>query len=161
MIDSDKNSPTFNSYASVEDIKRYARERGIDIPTDGSHIESMLVSAMDYLTSQPWLGKRTHLTQPLSFPRTGLFYDGVPIENDAIPKQLIMAQCRLAIESENEDLHPTLGGEVTTERIEGAITVQYASGTNSGLPKFAWLNGLLNGLLDIRSGFAINTFSVR
>ncbi|UBX30805.1 DnaT-like ssDNA-binding protein [Arsenophonus apicola] len=111
MIDSDKNSPTFNSYASVEDLKRYARERGIDIPTDGSHIESMLVSAMDYLTSQPWLGKRTHLTQPLSFPRTGLFYDGVPIENDAIPKQLIMAQCRLAIESENEDLQPTLGAK--------------------------------------------------
>ncbi|UBX27916.1 DnaT-like ssDNA-binding protein [Arsenophonus apicola] len=68
-------------------------------------------SAMDYLTSQPWLGKRTHLTQPLSFPRTGLFYDGVPIENDAIPKQLIMAQCRLAIESENEDLQPTLGAK--------------------------------------------------
>ncbi|PAV02429.1 hypothetical protein CBG25_10935 [Arsenophonus sp. ENCA] len=161
MINTDKDSPTFNSYAGAEDLKRYARERGVDIPTDDLHIESMLVNAMDYLASQPWLGKRTRLTQLLSFPRTGLFYDGVPVANDVIPKQLVMAQCRLAIESENEDLQPTLGGEVTTERIEGAITVQYASGTNSGLPKFPWLNGLLNGLLDIRSGFAINTFSMR
>ncbi|MFS1539239.1 MAG: DnaT-like ssDNA-binding protein [Candidatus Phlomobacter fragariae] len=161
MVDSNITSPAFNSYASVEDLKRYARERGIDIPVDDLRIESMLINAMDYLASQRWLGKRTRLTQPLSFPRNGLFYDGVPVANDVIPGQLIMAQCRLAIESESEDLQPTVGGEVTSERIEGAITVQYAPGTNAGSPKFTWLNSLLNGLLDTYTGFAINAFSMR
>lgn len=62
MINVDKNSPAFTSYASVEDLKYYARERGIDIPVDDLRIESMPINAMDYLESQKWLGKRTRLT---------------------------------------------------------------------------------------------------
>lgn len=159
MIDPDKNSPTFNSYASVNDLKKYAEDRNITLADSG--LEPLLITAMDYLESQIWQGMRTDNEQPLSFPRIGLSRDGVAIPNDEIPKQLIQAQCRLAIESVENDLQPTLGAEVLSERIEGALTVQYAEGTNTGAPNFPWLKGLLSGLIDVSSGFAINTFAMR
>ena len=75
MIDPDKNSPIFNSYASVDDLKKYAEDRNITLADSG--LEALLITAMDYLESQKWLGKRTNLNQPLSFPRSGLSRDGV------------------------------------------------------------------------------------
>lgn len=159
MIDPDKDSPTFNSYASVGDLKKYAEDRNITLADGG--LESLLITAMDYLESRKWQGKRTNSEQLLSFPRFGLSRDGVVIPSNEIPKQLIIAQCRLAVESQNSELQPTLGAEVISERIEGAITVQYAEGTNTGAPSFPWLNGLLSGLIDISDGFAINTFAMR
>ncbi len=78
-----------------------------------------------------------------------------------LTKGLRKAQCRLAIESQENDLQPTLGGEIIAERIEGAIDLKYAEGTNTGAPNFAWLKGLLSGLIDISEGFAINTFAMR
>lgn len=160
MIDSDKTSPTFNSYASVADLKAYASARQLTLPDD-EKLAPLLIVAMDYLESQKWLGKRADNEQPLSFPRIGLSRDGVAIPDDEIPKQLIQAQCRLAMESQDNDLQPTLGAEVLSERIEGALTVQYAEGTNTGAPNFPWLKGLLSGLIDVSDGFAINTFAMR
>lgn len=159
MIDSDKTSTNFNSYASVADLKAYASARQLTLPNEG--LEVLLTVAMDYLESQKWLGKRSNSTQLLSFPRTGLLHDGVAIASDIIPSQLIQAQCRLAIESQESELQPTLGAEVIAERIEGAIDLKYAEGTNTGAPNFAWLKGLLSGLIDISDGFAINTFAMR
>lgn len=159
MIDPDKNSPAFNSYASVDDLKKYAEDRNITLADSG--LEPLLITAMDYLESQRWLGKRADNEQPLSFPRIGLSRDGVAIPDGEIPKQLIQAQCRLAIESRENDLQPTLGAEILSERIEGALTVQYAEGTNTGAPNFPWLKGLLSGLIDVSDGFAINTFAMR
>lgn len=160
MIDSDKMSPTFNSYASVADLKNYASARLLTLPDD-AELPSLLIVAMDYLESQKWQGKRTDVHQPLSFPREGLIRDGIVISSEIIPQQVIQAQCRLAVESQENDLQPTLGAEVISERIEGAITVQYAEGTNTGAPNFPWLKGLLLGLIDISDGFAINTFAMR
>jgi len=161
MINSDKDSPDFNSYACVSDLKNYAESRYIDITDDNALLESMLLKGMDYLETRRWLGKRSDSKQLLSFPRLGLEQDGIPVPCGVIPNQLIIAQCRLAIESKESDLQPTLGGEVISERVDGAVTVQYAQGTNTGAPNFVWLKPLLYGLMDISDDFAINTFSRR
>ncbi|EJD6087690.1 hypothetical protein M0K20_RS18305, partial [Proteus mirabilis] len=50
MIDPDKNSPIFNSYASVDDLKKYAEDRNITLADSG--LEALLITAMDYLESQ-------------------------------------------------------------------------------------------------------------
>ncbi|SUC36202.1 Uncharacterised protein [Providencia rustigianii] len=160
MIDTDKNSPTFNSYAGINDLKNYASARHFILPDDNG-LEALLIVSMDFLESQKWLGKRADNNQQLSFPRSGLLYDGVPIPRDEIPKQLIQAQCRLAIESMDHELQPTIGAEIISERIEGVIDVKYAQGTNNGMKRFPWLNDLLAGLLDVSDGFAINTFAMR
>jgi hypothetical protein len=79
-----------------------------------------------------------HTSQPLSWPRSGVRFDGVDLPDDAIPQRLVDAQCRLAIESQEIDLTPSVagGGAVTMERVEGAVTVQYEPGTNKAAPSF-------------------------
>jgi hypothetical protein len=53
-------------------------------------------------------------------------FDGVDLPNDAIPQRLIDAQCRLAIESQEIDLTPSVagGGAVTMERVGGNSPVR-------------------------------------
>ncbi|MDX7992885.1 DnaT-like ssDNA-binding protein [Xenorhabdus littoralis] len=147
MIDADKNSPTFNSYASVGDLKQFAAQRGYSL-SDSNVLPSLLFQAMDYLSTKQWKGSKTNKNQPLAFPRKGIYVDGELVPDDVIPMPLINAQCRLAVDSLEYDLTPTVGGEVLSEAVSGAVSVTYSEGTNSGKPYFSWLSGVLNGLLD-------------
>lgn len=156
MIISDPNSPEFNSYASFEDLRAFAKLRLYELPDDEKEQSALLIQAMDYLESMKWKGKRKDVNQPLAWPRVYVVVDGVPIDPSSIPKKLIAAQCRLAIEAQEVDLTPTLGGEVISERVEGAVSVTYAEGTNSGAPEFSWLSGLLDGLIATGSGGIVN-----
>ncbi|MCW7764307.1 DnaT-like ssDNA-binding protein [Photorhabdus luminescens] len=158
MIDSSLSSPGFNSYAGIGDLRNYADSRGIEIPDDDKSLEQMLTSAMDYLNNQKWKGQRTKIEQQLPFPRKGLIVDGDEISSDEIPKQLIQAQCRLAIETLDNELSPTIGGEVLSESVSGVVSITYASGTNSGSPKFPWIKGLLSGLLSASCGAQFDVY---
>ncbi|PHM22231.1 DnaT-like ssDNA-binding protein [Xenorhabdus ehlersii] len=146
MIDSDKNSPTFNSYASVEDLRRFATQRGYSLP-DGD-LSSLLFQAMDYLSTKQWKGRRANADQPLAFPRKGIYIDGESVSDDVIPKPIIQVQCRLAIDSLEYDLTPTVGGEVLSEAVSGAVAVTYTEGTNSGKPNISWFNSMLHDFLS-------------
>ncbi|MBD2799499.1 DnaT-like ssDNA-binding protein [Xenorhabdus szentirmaii] len=147
MIDADKHSPTFNSYASVEDLKQFAVQRGYTLPDD-SVLPSLLFQAMDYLATKRWKGNRTNKNQSLAFPRKGIYVDGELVPDDAIPLPLTHAQCRLAIDSLEHDLTPTVGGEVLSESVSGAVSVTYAEGTNSGSPNITWFNSMLRDFLS-------------
>ncbi len=149
MLVADPNSPGFNSYASVSDLRAFAAGRGYSIPADDGECGQMLMQAMDFLEGKAWRGQRSSASQPLSWPRSGVRFDGVDLSNDAIPQRLIDAQCRLAIESQEIDLTPSVagGGAVTMERVEGAVTVQYEPGTNKASPSFPWFYSALRGLV--------------
>lgn len=149
MLNADPYSPDFNSYASVTDLRAFAVGRGYTVPADDGKCGQMLMQAMDYLEGQQWRGQRSSATQPLSWPRSGVRFDGVDLPDDAIPQRLVDAQCRLAIESQEIDLTPSVagGGAVTMERVEGAVTVQYEPGTNKAAPSFPWLYSSLRGLV--------------
>ncbi|MEQ1976644.1 DnaT-like ssDNA-binding protein [Xenorhabdus sp. SGI240] len=155
MIDADKNSPMFNSYASIEDVKQFATQRGYSLPDD-SVLPSLLFQAMDYLDTKQWKGSKANKNQPLAFPRKGIYVDGEPVPDDVIPTPLINVQCRLAVDSLEYDLTPTVGGEVLSEAVSGAVSVSYAEGTNSGRPNMSWLNSMLR---DFLSGSGV-TFKV-
>ncbi|VTP67867.1 Uncharacterised protein [Leclercia adecarboxylata] len=107
------------------------------------------MQAMDYLEGKTWRGERSSASQPLSWPRAGVRFDGVDLPDDTIPQRLVDAQCRLALESQEIDLTPSVagGGAVTMERVEGAVTVQYEPGTNKAAPSFPWLYSSLRGLV--------------
>jgi len=159
MINTDPTSPDFNSYASVSDLTEFATARGYEIPSDESTCEQLLIQAMDYLDSINWKGVRTSPDQPLSWPRTGVFIDGVQIDKTSIPTRVKQTQCRLAVEAQETDLNPTQsGGSVTLERIEGAVTVQYDGSTNDGTVSFPWLYTMLRGMTKSASVF---NFDVR
>lgn len=147
MINSDKNSPEFNSYASVDDLAQFAAQRGYSLPEESALIP-LLFQAMDYLATKQWKGSRTCNTQPLAFPRAGVYVDGELLPDDVIPKLVIQAQCRLAIDSLEYDLTPTSGGEVLSESVSGAVSVTYAEGTNSGSPNMAWFTAMLRDFLS-------------
>lgn len=149
MLVADPHSPDFNSYASVIDLRTFAAGRGYAVPADDDECSQMLMQAMDYLEGKTWRGQRSSASQPLSWPRSGLRFDGVDLPDDAIPQRVVDAQCRLAIESQEIDLTPSVagGGAVTMERVEGAVTVQYEPGTNKAAPSFPWLYLSLRGLV--------------
>ncbi|HGH8123881.1 TPA: DnaT-like ssDNA-binding protein [Enterobacter kobei] len=149
MINDDPHSPDFNSYASVSDLRAFAAGRGYSIPADDGECGQVLMQAMDFLEGKAWRGQRSSASQPLSWPRSGVRFDGVDLPNDVIPQRLIDAQCRLAIESQEIDLTPSVsgGGAVIAESVQGAVSVQYEPGTNKATPSFPWFYSSLRGLV--------------
>lgn len=148
MLNSNPDSPDFESYASVGDMRELAERRGFLIPNKDSECEQLLLQAMDYLGGLKWKGTRTNPNQPLAWPRTCVVVDGATLPGGMIPKQLIQAQCRLAIEAQEVDLQPSFSGgsEVLQEAVSGAVSVTYAEGSRAEAPTFTWLNGLLRGM---------------
>lgn len=148
MLNTDINSVEFNSYASVNDCRNFAINRGLSLPNEDEKIVILLNKAMDYLETINWKGQPTNESQPLSWPRKDIVKDSRKIPSDLIPQQIIDAQCYLAIHSNDIDLLPVVngGGEVLSESIAGALSVTYASGSKDDLPKIPFINRLLNGL---------------
>lgn len=155
-INTDPESPDFNSYASQDDFNDFALSRGYDIPDDTGERAQLLFQAMDYLNGLSWRGWKSERGQSLPWPRVGIMIDGDVLDDKTIPLQLIQAQCRLAVEAGGGVLDATITRGIT-EETAGKVTVQYSGGSDSGTVYFPWLSGLLRGLLS----FAVNTFAVR
>lgn len=153
-INTDPASPDFNSYASVEDLTQFAASRGYDVPDEEECIP-LLYQALDYLNGLNWLGAKTMPEQPLPWPRRGMFFDGEVLNPETIPRQLIQAQCRLALEAQYGALDACFTKGMTTETA-GKVSVQFADNA-SGELYFPWLSGLLRGLLSV----VINTVAIR
>ena len=129
-----------NSYIDVAAFKAYHAERGNDVTAiEGSTaIQRLLVKATDYIEQQfglRFMGSREFSTQPLSFPRVGLYSrDGVLITG--IPDRLKWAQAEYALQANSRELFltppaTTTGGQVLRLReVIGPIEteVEYAAG---------------------------------
>lgn len=149
MLVADPHSPGFNTYASVADLRAFAAGRGYTVPADDDECGMLLMQAMDFLEGKAWCGQRFSTSQPLSWPRSGMRFDGIDLPDDTIPQRLVDAQCRLAIESQEIDLTPSVsgGGAVIAESVQGAVSVQYEPGTNKATPSFPWFYSSLRGLV--------------
>ena len=150
-----------NTYSTATELAAYATARGIEIAGDS---DVLLVGAMDYLATleDRWQCERTSPTQPLAWPRTGVYVYGTALAEDAIPQSLKDAQMRLALEADaGVALLPTVSagskGSVIEETVD-VVTVKYAEGANNTQPVFTAAMGLLKPLM--KSGGGIN-FEVR
>ena len=150
-----------NTYASEAELSAYAAAREIDIAGTPS---TLLTKAMDYLATleDRWQGERTSASQPLAWPRTGVYVYGTALADDAIPQSLKDAQCRLALDVDaGVALLPTVSagskGSVIEETVD-VVTVKYAEGANNTQPVFTAAMGLLKPLM--KAGGGIN-FEVR
>lgn len=154
MLITDLSSADVNSYAGVDDLRHYAGLRGCSLPDDDEACEQLLIKAMDYLAGMFWCGERSERGQPLDWPRHGVCVDGVILQNGLLPKRVVDAQCRLAVEAQTVDLQPTLNGEadILSESIAGAVTVTYDPDSTGEPPSFLWLDTLLRGLVQTTSG---------
>lgn len=150
-----------DTYASEAELASYASARGITVTGTPS---VLLLLAMDYLATleDRWQGERTSPTQPLAWPRTGVYVYGTALADDAIPQSLKDAQCRLALDVDSGTaLLPTVSagskGSVIEETVD-VVTVKYAEGANNTQPVFTAAMGLLKPLM--KAGGGIN-FEVR
>lgn len=154
-------TPGTDTYATEAELAAYASARGITVTGTQS---VLLLLAMDYLATleDRWQGERTSASQPLAWPRTGVYVYGTALADDAIPQSLKDAQCRLALDVDaGTALLPTVSagskGSVIEETVD-VVTVKYAEGANNTQPVFTAAMGLLKPLM--KSGGGIN-FEVR
>lgn len=119
-----------NSYVTEAELTSYSSLRGITIPDEDR--EMHLILAMDYFESLDFKGEKTNETQPLQFPRTDLFIDGVEIGDDVIHKLVKDSQLEAAIASfQGNSLTSVKERAVKRERINGAVEVEYMDGAAS------------------------------
>lgn len=154
-------TPGTDTYATDAELAAYATARGITITGTP---DVLLIQAMDYLATleDRWQGSRTSSTQPLAWPRTGVYVYGTALADDAIPQSLKDAQCRLALDADaGTVLMPNVEvggkGSVIEEAVD-VVRVKYAEGYNNSQPIFIAVNGLLKPLMN--SGGGVN-FAVR
>ena len=154
-------TPSVDTYATEAELAAYAAARGITVTGSQSVILTM---SMDYLATleDQWQGVRTSPTQPLAWPRAGVYVYGTALADDAIPQSLKDAQIRLALEADSGvALLPTVGvgstGSVIEETVD-VVTVKYAEGYSNTQPIFTAVTGLLKTLF--RTGAGGSNFAV-
>lgn len=154
-------TPGTDTYASEAELASYASARGITVTGTPS---VLLLLAIDYLATleDRWQGERTSPTQPLAWPRTGVYVYGTALADDAIPQSLKDAQIRLALEADSGvALMPTVPvggrGSVIKEKVD-VVEVSYDSGYNNTQPIFTAVTGLLKPLF--RTGAGGSNFAV-
>ena len=119
-----------NSLATDDEFKAWASIRNKTVPSTQPERESLLILAMDYITSKESTlkGGRVSELQTLPFPRVGLCTNGFTIASNVIPVNAKQAQLELAILAGGSDLF--INGQsknVQREKVD-VLEVQYFSG---------------------------------
>lgn len=153
-INTTPGDPNAVSYATLAQANAYFLERGIAAwaaLADGAK-ESALVRGCDYLTQTyhgRWAGNRTSITQGLDWPRSL-----VPISDfgalayypqEAIPVELVRANCEAAIRASTGELIEDLDAQVASEKV-GPIETSYFQG-GSRSKKYPVIEKMLAPLL--------------
>lgn len=153
-----------DSYLSLADARTMAAKYGYVLPEGDAEAEAALRNGAIYVGLQePALcGKRVSAAQSLSFPRTGISLYGFPVANNVIPDQVKLAQLIAGAEyGSGAAVRASSDGRVTTmERVEGAVTVQYANNGNTGatINITAAMDALRPLLCGDTSGFSFNVY---
>lgn len=156
--------PGADSYLSLSDARAMAAKYGYALPADDTEAEAALRKGAMYigLFESAMCGRRVSAAQPLSFPRTGISLYGFPVANNVIPDQVKLAQVIAGVEYGNgADVRASSDGRVTTmERVEGAVTVQYANNGNTGatISITAADDALRPLLCGSNNGFSFNVY---
>ena len=136
IVEDGTGKPDADSYVSLSDAKTLAAKYGWVLPEDDGEAEAALRNGAMYIDLQEpnMCGTRVSAQQSLAYPRTGTSIHGFPVANNVIPSQVIQAQVAAAVEyGKGSDVRASTDGRITTmERVEGAVTVQYANNGNTG-----------------------------
>lgn len=114
-------------YVEDADFTAWAAARGITLTGTAS---MLLTRALDYVELQKYKGYRTDTAQPLSWPRTGVYIDGVALAGDTVPALVKELQMRVSADMDaGTDPLAIQAQQVKAERVEGAVSVEYMDGS--------------------------------
>ncbi|MBV7523448.1 hypothetical protein KW834_03380 [Pseudomonas sp. PDM29] len=133
IIEDGTGKPDAESYASAEDLVMYSGKFGVTIPADISAQEALLRRAALAMDGMTWKGRKTNSEQALSWPRRGVELDQQIKPDNYLPARIQYGQMALAAEIHQDDIDPIekRKGAVTLERVEGAVTREYATIQNT------------------------------
>ncbi|NWC48715.1 hypothetical protein HX788_08785 [Pseudomonas edaphica] len=133
IIEDGTGKPDAESYASAEDLAMYAVKFGTVIPVGVLEQEALLRRAALAMDGMVWKGRKTNSEQALSWPRREVLLDHEIKPNNYLPARIQYGQMALAAEIHQDDIDPVekRKGAVTLERVEGAVTREYATISNT------------------------------
>lgn len=135
IIEDGSNVPNANSYIDVDFARSFAIGYGLDLPADDSAVEILIRKAMNKVESywNDFQGERTYSDQSLSWPRQNVWLYGSSFPSDAIPETLKNAVAQFTYDATTNDLMANRLSSTATieERVEGAVTVKYATPNTS------------------------------
>lgn len=133
IIEDGTGKPDAESYASAEDLAMYAVKFGVTIPAELPAQEALLRRAALAMDGMTWKGRKTNSEQALCWPRRGVELDHQIKPDNYLPGRIQYGQMALAAEIHTDDVDPIekRKGAVTLERVEGAVTREYATIPNT------------------------------
>ena len=133
IVEDGTGKPDADSYSTAAELVSYAERYGVSIPADEPAQEALLRRAALAMDGMKWKGCRANGDQALAWPRRGVNIDGENKPSDYIPARIQYGQMALAGEIHIDDIDPIdkRKGAVTLERVEGAVTREYASISNT------------------------------
>lgn len=146
-----------DSYISLADARAILTPLGQDLNVDDTTAEQQLRNAVYYLEAyrKQFKGLKNAQSNPLQWPRSGVWIDGYSITNTTIPDDLKRAQVYAAYEIEaGGSLQANSTGEnVKMKEVGGAIKVEFFnSGAGAALKRFTRVDDQLAPLLN-NSGY--------
>ena len=132
IIEDGTGKPDAESYASAEDLALYAVKFGTVIPAGVPEQEALLRRAALAMDGKTWKGRKMSSEQALAWPRRGVELDCQIKPDNYLPARIQYGQMALAAEIHQDDIDPIdkRKGSVTLERVEGAVTREYATISN-------------------------------
>ena len=129
IIEDGTSKPDAESYASAEDLALYAVKFGAVIPAGAPAQEALLRRAALVMDGMTWKGRKMSSEQALSWPRREVLLDHEIKPNNYLPARIQYGQMALAAEIHQDDIDPVekRKGAVLLDRVEGAVTRQYAA----------------------------------
>jgi len=125
------------SYATAEELARYAVKFGATIPAEQVAQEALLRRAALAMDGMTWKGRKSSSEQALAWPRREIRLDGENKPERYLPARIQYGQMALAAEIHADDIDPIdkRKGAVTKEKVDGAVEREYAiiSNTSSRL----------------------------
>lgn len=133
IIEDGTSKPDAESYASAEDLVMYASKFGVTIPADMPAQEALLRRSALAMDGMTWKGRKMSSDQALAWPRRSVEIDDEIKPNNYLPARIQYGQMALASEIYTDDIDPVekRKGAVLLDRVEGAVTRQYAAIPNT------------------------------
>lgn len=114
-------------YVEETELTAWATARGITLTATPA---VLLTRSLDFVELQQYKGTRTSDSQSLSWPRTGVYIDGVLQAVDAVPALVKELQMRVAVDMDaGADPLAIQSQQVKSKRVEGAVSIEYMDGS--------------------------------